>query len=222
MGLQQTYFNVIESVGVVEVCAIITSPLINCPVEFPFDVGLSTKDGTAGKTPSLKIEQIRLQMTRKSFSLLTNNSVVTVQTTDYGALNVLLTFDTCETRKCVNVSITDDGVDEPDEFFIFNLTRTSNLHSKIQLGRDQGQVQIIGGDGELIIYILPDMVQHSASKTAVTITLGYNSTLYVTSESHGIVELNIHLLHQPGGAPQPFTITVNTHNATASSYVIQL
>ena len=47
---EQTFFNVIESVGVVEVCAIITSPFINCPVEFPFDVG------TAGKTLSLKIE----------------------------------------------------------------------------------------------------------------------------------------------------------------------
>ena len=135
---------------------------------------------------------------------------------------MLLTFDTCETRKCVNVSITDDGVDEPDEFFILNLTRSSNFRSKIEFGPDHGQVQIIGGDGELIINILPDMVQHSAFITAVTITLGYNSTLYFTSESRGIVELNIHLLHPPGGAPQPFTITVNTHNATASSYVIQL
>ena len=62
---------------------------------------------------------------------------------------MLLTFDTCETRKCANVSVADDGVDEPDEFFTFNLTRTSNLHSRIELDPDSGRVQINGGDGEL-------------------------------------------------------------------------
>ena len=54
----------------------------------------------------------------------------------------------------------------------------------------------------------------------MNITLGYNSTLYTTSESRGIVELKIHFLHPPGGAPQPLTITVNTHNGTASSLLL--
>ena len=36
---------------------------------------------------------------------------------DNGALNEILMFEACETRKCVNVTITDDGVDELDEFF---------------------------------------------------------------------------------------------------------
>ena len=37
-----------EDVGVVEVCAIVYSPTIDCPIAFPFDVGLSTSDGSAG------------------------------------------------------------------------------------------------------------------------------------------------------------------------------
>ena len=71
-----------------------------------------------------------------------------VQTVDFEPLEVLLTFESCETRKCVNVSILDDGVDEPDEFFTYNLTRTSNLHHRIQLGPVDGRVEINDGDGE--------------------------------------------------------------------------
>ena len=48
VGLEQTYFNVIESVGEVELCAQVIHPPINCPVQFPFDIGLSTSDRTAG------------------------------------------------------------------------------------------------------------------------------------------------------------------------------
>ena len=72
---------------------------------------------------------------------------------------MLLSFNSCETRKCVNVSIADDGLDETDEFFTFNLTRTSNVHSGIEIGPVHGQVHIHGGDGEFIIYSCLDIVQ---------------------------------------------------------------
>ena len=48
VGLEKTIYNVTEDVGVVEVCAIVYSPTITCPVAFPFDVILSTDDGSAG------------------------------------------------------------------------------------------------------------------------------------------------------------------------------
>ena len=48
MGLEKTIYSVFEDVGVVEVCAIVYSPNIVCPVAFPFDVSLSTSDRTAG------------------------------------------------------------------------------------------------------------------------------------------------------------------------------
>ena len=50
MGLEKTFYQVTEDVGVVEVCAIVYSPNGNlaCPISFPFDVSLSTGDGSAG------------------------------------------------------------------------------------------------------------------------------------------------------------------------------
>ena len=50
MGLEKTFYQVIEDVGVVEVCAIVYSPTIVCPISFPFDVHLSTGDDSAGIT----------------------------------------------------------------------------------------------------------------------------------------------------------------------------
>ena len=49
MGLEVTFTQVFEDVGVVEVCAIVYSPTIVCPIAFPFYVNLSTRDGSAGK-----------------------------------------------------------------------------------------------------------------------------------------------------------------------------
>ena len=48
VGLEQTFFLVMQGVGFVELCVNISFPEITCPIEFPFDVSLSTADGTAG------------------------------------------------------------------------------------------------------------------------------------------------------------------------------
>ena len=48
VGLEQTFFRVSEGVGVVELCANVSFPAIDCPIAFPFDVQLSTFDGSAG------------------------------------------------------------------------------------------------------------------------------------------------------------------------------
>ena len=48
MGLERTIFTVSEDVGVVELCARVFEPAIDCPIEFPFDIVLSTTDRTAG------------------------------------------------------------------------------------------------------------------------------------------------------------------------------
>ena len=49
VGLERTFYSVSEDVGVVEVCAIVYSPTIDCPIAFPFNVSLSTSEGSAGK-----------------------------------------------------------------------------------------------------------------------------------------------------------------------------
>ena len=53
VGLEETFYQVSEDVGVVEMCAIVYSPSITCPIEFPFNVSPTTSDGIAGNTPSM-------------------------------------------------------------------------------------------------------------------------------------------------------------------------
>ena len=48
MGLERTFYSVTEGVGVVELCAVVYEPDITCPIEYPFNVRLSTDDRTAG------------------------------------------------------------------------------------------------------------------------------------------------------------------------------
>ena len=67
---------------------------------------------------------------------------------DYGALDVILIFDECERRRCVNVSITQDLVDEPDEFFTFHLNRITDLSPRIELDPVDGTIEIVDDDGE--------------------------------------------------------------------------
>ena len=49
VGLEQTFFRVEEDVGLIQICVNVSFPEINCPIAFPFEVLLSTADGTAGK-----------------------------------------------------------------------------------------------------------------------------------------------------------------------------
>jgi hypothetical protein len=87
-----------------------------------------------------------------SFFCSTNSSqchiISTVDTMDYGVINETLMFDACETRKCVNITITDDLVDEQQELFTYTLTRTPSLHLRIELDPIDGTVEIIDNDGE--------------------------------------------------------------------------
>ena len=50
VGLEKTFYQVSENVGVVEVCAIVYRPNGNiaCPITFPFNVRLSTTNDSAG------------------------------------------------------------------------------------------------------------------------------------------------------------------------------
>ena len=50
VGLEQVFYNVAENIGFVELCAVVYEPVIDCPIEFPFAVQLSTTNNTAGMT----------------------------------------------------------------------------------------------------------------------------------------------------------------------------
>ena len=43
-----TVYNVSEDEGVAEVCAVVSNPVIDCPIEVPFNFFLYTRDGSAG------------------------------------------------------------------------------------------------------------------------------------------------------------------------------
>ena len=49
MGLKETFYQVSEDVGAVEVCASMLSPVIDCPTAFPFGVTLRTLNSSMGK-----------------------------------------------------------------------------------------------------------------------------------------------------------------------------
>ena len=48
VGLEPTSLTVVEDVGVVELCAVVFQPDIECPIKFPFNVSLYTANGSAG------------------------------------------------------------------------------------------------------------------------------------------------------------------------------
>ena len=52
------------------------------------------------------------------------------------------------------------------------------------------------------------------------IEVGYDPTLYTTSEGEGMVELNIFVFSHPvTGTPRPFNLSVNTQDGTAGTYM---
>jgi hypothetical protein len=118
VGLEHTLFKISNDVGMVELCAVVYQPAnVECPIAFSFDVRLATMDGTA------------------------------VNPMDYLQLNSTLSFATCQKRRCMNVLIVNDMVDEPEEFFNYTLERTPGLDTRILLAPIDGQISISDDHG---------------------------------------------------------------------------
>ena len=47
-----------EDVGELEVCVVVVSPQLDCPIVFPFQLSIFTASGTAGKQGALQFSQI--------------------------------------------------------------------------------------------------------------------------------------------------------------------
>ena len=62
---------------------------------------------------------------------------------DYVAVNVELTFASCDTQLCVSVRITDDLISEPDEMLAVSLTTPTDSLSFITLSSVAAEVVII-------------------------------------------------------------------------------
>ena len=66
---------------------------------------------------------------------------------DYVAVEEELTFAPCESRRCVNVRLTDDLVNEPDETFSISLSSSS---PHIIFSSPSVEVLVIDDDGKNI------------------------------------------------------------------------
>ena len=66
---------------------------------------------------------------------------------DYGELSTFLSFPTCGTRQCVNVTVVNDDVLENVESFDVTLERTPGLDMRITLDPVDGVIEIRDDDG---------------------------------------------------------------------------
>lgn len=71
---------------------------------------------------------------------------------DYVGLSVVMSFDECDYRRCTNLRIIDDLIDEQEEILSFHLGRTTGLDPRITLEPATGSVVIAADDGLLIYY----------------------------------------------------------------------
>ena len=55
MGLEESFYQVSENVVGVTVCTVVNSTGTSCPIDYSFEVELSTKDGSAGKCDIINI-----------------------------------------------------------------------------------------------------------------------------------------------------------------------
>ena len=70
---------------------------------------------------------------------------------DYRPLDVISMFDECERRRCVNVAITQDLVDEDGELFTFHLRRTTGLSPCIGLDPVNGSIIVDDGEEHIML-----------------------------------------------------------------------
>ena len=77
----------------------------------------------------------------------------TVSPLDFEAVNEAVAFAPCETQRCVNVSIVDDLISEPEETFSLSLTRSSSSPF-ISFGLTTGQVIITDDDGKGFLFLV--------------------------------------------------------------------
>ena len=133
VGLEQTFYSTPEDGGSVEVCVVVHFPDIDCLIQFPFTVLLSTTDFSAGNAP---------------ICACTHSLYITTESPmDYGAaVKTVVQFDECERRSCINIPIMDDELLENTEYFNLTLER-NGLHERIQLDPVDGLVQITNNDG---------------------------------------------------------------------------
>ena len=66
---------------------------------------------------------------------------------DYDVVETILMFRACEARVCTNVTIVDDNIAEPTEWFSVKLGRTDGLKPRITLNPFVAVIEITANNG---------------------------------------------------------------------------
>ena len=206
VGLEKTSYRVLENVSVVEVCAIVYSPIDSCPIPFAFDVRLSTIDDSAGNIHMILYSSI-------IHSVLYTTLVTPM---DYGAVNVTLSFEACDIRRCVNVTIINDEVLEDVESLDVTLERPPGLDIRVTLLPVDGEIIITDDDG-MKTFLHESYVLHFNFHTVAVV--GLDETFFNVSEDVVTVELCA-IIYIPNGTVNcpiafPFTVSLSTSDFTA-------
>ena len=107
----------------------------------------------------LKELQVRIHLLSTDAN---SEHILTGSPMDYIGFSMTLPFDTCETRHCVNVSIVNDMVDEPDEVFDYIIgPPPAGLDLRITIRPDMGEIFIIDEDGNVKVLCCVELFQFS-------------------------------------------------------------
>ena len=125
---------------------------------------------------------------------------------DYVGVSANLIFGVGDSRVCHDVPITDDGDCEidPIEDFFANLAYVS---------------------GEQPINIDPDrtrvIIDDTAEPECAPIDVGYEFTVYTTTEGIGVVTICAIIMNSAEGSPRPFAISSTTEGGVAGKSGIE-
>ena len=147
MGLESINYSYSEDVSQPEVCLIVTSPSVQCPICTDFTVMMESTDITAGKLINWGFNGI---LSKEIFYIHADSPQ------DYRSISTQVAFNNdcgsgnCEVRKCVRIYIVNDRITENIERFRVTLSRTAGLDSRITLAPNEGQVTILDNDSECL------------------------------------------------------------------------
>ena len=133
-----------------------------------------------------------------------------------------LTFDTCDTRQCTEISIMDDMIVELTESFFVTLERTPGLDSRITLDPVDGEIEIIDNDGVYIhVSTYASIVIFNEYEAYFTeAVVGLERTSYTVSETIvSMVEVCaiVYSPDLPCPIDHPFNVRFSTVDDTAGN-----
>ena len=130
--LEKTLYNVSEEDGAVEVCAIVKSPRVGCPIAYDFSLILSYSYENEG------------------ICLFLNSSLCYHRlpaTPDNDVFHATMSFAMCYVRSCVNITIMDNMAVE-DESILLSL-HTLETGNEIMISVDSGVTHVKSNDCKL-------------------------------------------------------------------------